>query len=172
MVRSSSRKRPCSPSSPSVYWRGARLRELLKCTFPFPPPPPRHNTNSCPSRARSVTGIADCRLPIGNCSEFDVGGWTVDVACFSSCAGQTTGIISIILNTFRITPPQRTATMRYLRLHPHSTSPQLVCAQIYQNVPEVIALSSTHSHPPRDRARIFRHLSLRTDSPSFAQAGP
>src|ERR1044071_3619481 len=57
MVLSSNRKYPCSPSSPSVYWRGTRLRELLKCTFPFPPAPPLHTTNSCPSRARSTTGF-------------------------------------------------------------------------------------------------------------------
>src|SRR5215470_8893530 len=82
IVRSSSQKCPCSPSSPSVYWRGARLRELLKCTFPFPPAPPLHSTNSCSSRARSVSGIGDG-------SEFDIGCSTLDVEGFSS-PGQTT----------------------------------------------------------------------------------
>src|SRR5437762_9063037 len=74
IVRSSSRKYPSSPSSPSVYWRGARLRELLKCTLPFPPAPPRQSTNSSPSRVRSTTEIADC-------SEFDVGRRALD-ACW------------------------------------------------------------------------------------------
>src|SRR4030095_14703789 len=56
IVRNSSRKCPCSPPSPSVYWRGARLRQLLKWTFPFPPAPPRQSTNSCSSRVRSTIG--------------------------------------------------------------------------------------------------------------------
>src|SRR4030095_12657846 len=90
MVRSSSRKCPCSPSSPSVYWRGARLRELLKCTFPFPPAPPRHSTNSCPSRVRSTTGIADYQLPIAHCAEFGVASSTLDVGRSFSSASQTT----------------------------------------------------------------------------------
>src|SRR5262249_50552011 len=89
MVRSSSRKCPSSPPSPSVYWRGARLRELLKCTFPFPPAPPRQSTISCPSRARSTTEIADCRWQIANCSEFDGQLSTFDVGFFSSPPRQT-----------------------------------------------------------------------------------
>src|SRR5437899_658297 len=106
MVRSSSRKCPCSPSSPSVYRRGARLRELLKCTFPFPPAPPRQSTNSSPSHVRSTIGIADCRLPIGNCSEFDVGRWALGVGRLSSSGCHTivpTGTVTIL------SPPARPA---------------------------------------------------------------
>src|ERR1044071_9273451 len=79
IVRSSSRKYPCSPSSPSVYWRGARLRELLKCTLPLPPVPPRQSRNSSPSRVRSTIGIADCQLPIAKDSTLSDGRWTSPV---------------------------------------------------------------------------------------------
>src|SRR6476646_3692672 len=99
IVRSSSRKYPSSPSSPSVYWRGARLRELLKCTLPFPPPPPRQSPNSSPSRVRSTIGIGDRQLPIANCSELDVGRWTLDVGRLSSSACHTivpTGTFTIL----------------------------------------------------------------------------
>src|SRR5436309_8198524 len=82
MVRNSRRKCPCSPSSPSVYCRGARLRELLKCTLPFPPFPRGKAQIPAPlAQDRQVELlIADCQLRIAFRWTLDVGRWALGVS--------------------------------------------------------------------------------------------